>query len=375
MDEFWQEEGKALKGVIVARIRRGGPITFRDYMEMCLYHPRYGYYNAPRPPMGPGGDYLTSPEVSPIFGVLVGRQIYQMWEVMGSPHPFQVVEVGGGKGSLARALLEWARAYRRPFFRALQYVVVEKSPFLRFWARRLVSASGLGRKVFFRKALPSQVVGCVVTNEVLDSFPVHRVLREGGKLWEIYVGWGGSSFREELGPPSTPEIEAYFARLGLWPGEGCYAEVNLEAVSFIREVGKALARGFVVTIDYGYEAHELYAPWRKDGTLMCFYGHRPSPSPYLRPGAQDMTSHVDFTTLIKVGAEVGLETLGLISQAQFLANLGLYEAYRYPGLDLEEMLSRRRAVTELSDPAGLGRIRVLLQGKGVGQVRLLGLGG
>jgi len=373
MDEFWEEGGRALLRAIVARIRRQGPITFRDYMDMCLYHPRYGYYAAPRPPMGRGGDYLTSPELGPIFPALLGRQLAEMWEVMGRPRPFQVVEVGGGTGALARGLLLWARRHRPHFYRALAYAVVERSPALRALARRALVAAGLGGKVSFpRELAPHSVEGCILSNELVDSFPVHRVYREGGRLLEVYVDWDGA-FREELGPPSRPEIEAYFRRLGLLPGEGCYAEVNLEAVAFMRWAGQVLARGFVLTIDYGHEAQELYAPWRREGTLMCFYRHRPSPSPYLRPGAQDMTAHVDFTTLVEAGREVGLRPLGLTTQARFLARLGIEEALRAPGLDMEEYMARRRAVGALTDPAGLGRLRILVQEKGVGECRLRGL--
>jgi SAM-dependent MidA family methyltransferase len=376
MDEFQEDGSRALVEALARRIRRWGPITFRDYMEICLYHPRYGYYAAPRPPMGHGGDYLTSPELGPVFPVLLGRQLHQMWEVMGCPHPFQVVEVGGGTGALARGILAWARRHRPLFYRALRYIVVERSPYLRGLARRTLVAAGFGGRASFPRDLPpASVVGCILANEVVDAFPAHRVYRQGEELLEVYVGWDGRALREELGPLSTPDIAAYFRRLGLLPGEGCYAEVNLEAPSFMRWVGQRLSRGFALIIDYGYEAPELYAPWRRDGTLMCFYRHRPSPSPYLRPGAQDMTAHVDFTTLMEAGQEVGLRPLGLTDQAHFLARLGIEDALRAPGLDPEEFLARRRAISELMDPAGLGRLRVLVLEKGVGPCRLQGLHG
>jgi SAM-dependent MidA family methyltransferase len=146
----------------------------------------------------------------------------------------------------------------------------------------------------------------------------------------------------------------------------------------MRDAGRALRRGFVLTFDYGYEAEELYAPWRSDGTLLCFYRHNPSSDPYARVGRQDITSHVDLTTVRHAGEEAGLQTLGMISQSEFLANLGIADALTPLGegdANLEEYYARRRAVSELIDPAALGRIRVLAQAKGVGHPHLTGLEG
>jgi SAM-dependent MidA family methyltransferase len=222
------------------------------------------------------------------------------------------------------------------------------------------------------------VVGCLLSNELADAFPVHRVTVRGGRLQEVYVGWRSGRFEEELGPPSVPALEDYFRRLGLLPGEDCDAEVNLDAIDWMKAVARALGRGFVLTFDYGYPADQLYAPWRRQGTFLCFYRHNPSVDPYVRVGRQDMTSHVDFTSLIHAGEEAGLETVGLTSQARFLDALGIGGALAGAAqaeLSLEEYYARRRALTELLDPAGLGRIQALIQGKGVGSPRLLGLEG
>jgi SAM-dependent MidA family methyltransferase len=193
----------------------------------------------------------------------------------------------------------------------------------------------------------------------------------------VYVTWDSSRFQEELGPPSTPAIQEYFRRLGLLPGEGCYAEVNLQAMEWMGNMARCLRHGFILTFDYGYEAEALYAPWRRQGTLLCFYRHNPSDDPYSRLGRQDMTSHVDFTTLKRVAAENGLTLLGIASQAEFLSNLGIAQALDLPDrgeMPLEEYYARRRAIMELTDPAGLGRIKVMIHSKDIAYCRLRGLG-
>jgi SAM-dependent MidA family methyltransferase len=370
-------ENQALKEQIIARIRQEGPITFRDFMAMALYEPRLGYYCSGRETMGRAGDYLTSPEVSPVFGAMVGRQLREMWELIGSPARWDIVEAGAGNGTLCRDVLGWARRQVPEFFEATEYAIVEPVPNLEARQRKVLEADSPEAKVRWVTEMPDAVEGCVLSNELLDSMPVHREQIENGELREVVIGWDGNQFREELGDPSTPEIARHFEQLGLLPGEGCTAEVNLAAFDWIAQAGAALRRGFVLTFDYGYEAEELYAPWRKEGTLLSFYKHNPSNDPYARIGRQDMTSHVDFTTLRHTGEAGGLKTMGLVSQAEFLANLGIGEAMpaHSAELSLEERLARRRAVSELVDPAGLGRIKVLVQVKGVDAESLRGLGG
>jgi SAM-dependent MidA family methyltransferase len=377
-DEFASAtENQTLKQRITARIRDEGPITFRDFMAMALYEPRLGYYCSDREPMGRGGDYLTSPEVSPIFGAIVGRQLREMWDVMGTPARWDLVEVGAGNGTLCRDLLLWSRRQAPELFEAIKYVIVEPVPSIEPRQRELLEAGALQAKVCWLGDVPGTVEGCLLSNELLDSMPVHRVRIEDGVLSEVFVAWDGKQFCEEMREPSIPGITRYFERLALPPGEGCTAEVNLGAVDWMSRTGGALRRGFVLTFDYGYEAEELYAPWRKEGTLLCFYKHNPSNDPYARIGRQDMTSHVDFTSLREAGEAAGLKTLGLVSQAAFLTNLGIGKAVpaHSDELSLEERLARRRAVSELVDPAGLGRIKVLVQATGIEAADLSGLGG
>lgn len=369
-------ENASLKETIVRRVLAEGGIPFRDFMAMALYEPELGYYTSRRQQMGRGGDYVTSPETGPIFGALVGRQLRQMWELLERPRQFTVVEAGAGSGALCRDILRWAGRAAPDFQAAIQYTIVETSAVLVEGQSSLLAAEGLKPRVRWEDHLPAEITGCILSNELLDSFPVHRVAVEDGVLREVYVNWDGQRFVEELREPSTPAIEAYFHNLGLLPGEGCRAEVNLDSVRWMGQAAAALKRGFVLTFDYGYEAAELYAPWRRSGTLLCFYRHNPSTDPYVRIGRQDMTAHVDFTSLRRAGEDGGLTTLGLVSQSDFLINLGISDAARPPAAgetDLEEYYARRRAVIELIDPSGLGRLRVLVQSKGVETARLSGL--
>lgn len=375
-------ENEELRAAIIEEIGREGKITFRRFMELALYHPQHGYYTAPYREVDLRRDYLTSPEVHPVFGHLIAKQLLEMWQLMGSPHPFDVVEMGAGSGVLCRNILRWAQGRAPDFFGALRYHIVEISPQLMARQRRTIQSVDLYlNKVSWwdpDASLPrDSITGCFVSNELVDSFPVHRLVVEGEALREIYVTWRDGRWVEVLDAPSTPRLEEYFRLVGVRPGRGCRAEVNLAALDWMTMVAQALRRGFILTLDYGYTAEQLYAPWRRDGTLLCFYRHNPSRDPYAHLGHQDMTSHVDFTALMRVGESCGLRTVGLTSQGRFLAALGigagLGPAALQGGLSLEEYTARRRAVMELIDPAGLGRITVLIQGKAVEACRLQGL--
>jgi SAM-dependent MidA family methyltransferase len=366
-------ENAALKAAIIGRMQSEGGISFRDFMQMALYEPGLGYYCTARETMGRSGDYLTSPEVSPLFGAMVGRQLREMWGAFDAPSLFHIIEVGAGNGTLCRDVLSWAQRAAPEMLDAVQYTIVEPIPALHAKQQARVASDGLRSRVHWLTEMPVEIEGCVITNELLDSMPVHRVAVTERALREFYVNSDGARFVEELREPAA-EVRRYFDDLQLLPGEGCRAEVNLEAPNWILNAGTSLSRGFVLTFDYGYEARELYAPWRTDGTLLCFYRHNPSSDPYVRIGRQDMTSHVDFTTLCRAGEDAELTTVGLTSQAGFLTHLGIAEALPPPEgeLNLEERLARRRAVSELLDPAGLGRIKVLLQAKGIADARLRG---
>lgn len=373
-------ESTPLLAELRARIAADGPMTFRAFMEAALYHPRFGYYTTSAGSMGRGGDYVTSPEVHPVFGALVAKQIFELWNVMSRPARFDIVEHGGGSGLLARDILTWVSRREPAFAGALRYRIVDISPALRDAQRRALADAGLADRVEWSTTATVGVTGCVLSNELIDAFPVHRVVRAGGVLREVYVTLDEHGrFADELRAPSDPAIVRYFDDLQLLPGEGCFAEVNLDAPRWIADVAASLDRGYVLTFDYGYEAPDLHAPWRRDGTLLCFSRQSASSDPYQRVGKQDMTASVDFTTLRRSGEAAGLRTLGMTDQSDFLVRMGIGDtiasvAQERPG-EMEEYFARRRVVMDLIDPARLGRIKVLLQGKGVELAPLLGFEG
>lgn len=365
-----------LAELLAARIRERGPITFADYMRECLYHPGHGYYS--RPEARRFADYYTSVDVHPIFGRLLARQFGEMWETLGRPQTSALVEAGAGVGRLAKHILDFAARALPEFYGALHYTAVEHSA-----ARRAVQETHLAphmaaRRVTSSAAMPETISsGCVFSNELLDALPAHRVAREGNALREIYVALDGDRFVEHLGTPLSPALGEYFAEQGIELLEGQQAEICLEARDWIQDVGRRLERGFVVTIDYGHEARELYDERHMRGTLLAYRQHRASEDFYAAPGEQDLTAHVNFTALDLWGQRSGLVRIGLVSQSHFLMALGranefadLYE----PGQSEAERVRARLLLKNLIYPEGMGEtFQVFIQHKGIERPQLTGL--
>jgi SAM-dependent MidA family methyltransferase len=365
MDEFGSHtENDALRDLILSEIAARGPITFRRFMELVLYHPRHGYYNSERPVIGSQGDYVTSPEVSPLFGAIAGRQLAEVWHLLGRPRPFTVVEAGPGNGTMALDLLWWAARIEPEMRGSLRYVLVEQGTAQRERQRRLLSDEPC---VCWSESLPGGITGCIISNELLDALPVHVVGVDGARLQEAYVAANDGGFKEVWDGPSLPALEAYFDPLGRLPAEGSRAEVNLEAPRWVTEAAAALDRGLLLTLDYGYPAAALYAPWRRQGTLLCFSRHVANDDPYVRVGRQDITAHVDFTSVARAGLAAGLSLAGFTTQREWLTALGIHDALQLPegAAPGEEYIARHRAISELVEPAGLGRIRVLALTRGL----------
>ncbi len=506
-----------LTDIIREEIARDGPLTFARYMALALYHPTLGYYAGGgdgREPLGWSGDYFTSGDVSPLWGWALARQLRQMWELLGCPPRFDVVEVGAGRGLLACEVWRFARFAAPDFRDALRYTVADQAvrageagdggpreqsaaplqtaPSL-FESRRErleVELARIGvpegavrwvgaldevsrdcnaevaedtertqreetqrtqRSAAFRKGdqeadqgqrasdlaeitrgaeeespdsdaplrplrpfatpasfpssassavhPPRATTGVIVSNELLDALPVQLVQVVGDThpaLAEVYVTVDASGrLIERLDAPSSPEVAGYLDRFGVpWRryGAGWRAEVGLAAEAWMREAADYVQRGFMLTIDYGATARQLYTRDRHRGTLAVYAHHQFGDRPLLAPGRQDITAHVNFSALARAGSARGLRVAGYTTQAAFLKALGVREAAEalgtrlYPAADTarptdrgQADLLRRRllqsAVATLLDPRGLGGFRVMVQARDVPEARraLLGL--
>lgn len=353
-----------------------GRISFDRYMEWVLYHPEFGYYSAYQTKIGKSGDYFTSSSLGADFAQLLARQWGQMWQILGCPVHFSLVEMGAGTGQVAADVLGELEANYGDFFQSLDYGIMEKSPGLRAIQKQNLGP-WLGEKPrvhWYNWEDLDSIQGCFFSNELVDAFPVHLVVRSGERLQEVFVTLDDEeNLLEVVGELSTPKLAEYFEHLGIdlcsdaYP-EGYRTEVNLGMLDWLEAIATRLDRGYVVTIDYGYTAQRYYQPGRRRGTLQCYTRHHRHDCPYIKIGYQDITAHVDFTSLEQEGKRWGLEPLGFTEQGLFLMALGLGDrltALSQSSLSVTQLLSRRDALHQLIDPLGLGGFKVLIQGKGL----------
>jgi len=367
-------ESKDLEIFLRERIRENQGISFAEYMGHCLYHPRFGYYMTSRDRIGKGGDFYTSSSVHAVFGRLIARQLHQMWTLMDKG-PFTIVEQGAGEGHLCLDILDALAGDFPGFYAEVTYVLVEISPDNRGRQEKLLAAH-LPKVAWNAFEDLSPIRGCFLSNELVDAFPVHLVEKHNGILKEVFVVDRDGVLGEELRPLEDSRIKDHFRTFGIAPVEGNRIEVNLDAAGWVRNVAQVLDRGFVLTVDYGYPAQELYAPFRRNGTLMCYRTHQSTEDPYQFPGGQDITAHIDFTVLQEAGAEQGLVTLFFGPQYKFLIALGFVELLmEMQAREPNEKKARELRLTlkNLIVPdEGMGEtFKVLVQGKGVGTPSLL----
>ncbi len=355
----------------------GGRLTFARFMELALYHPERGYYttDAERPTRS--GDFLTAPEVHPMFGQLLARQLDEMWRHLGQPDPFILREHGAGRGVLGEAILAGLAAEGSGLSETIRYEPVDL-PQRTEAARARVQAAGFERTMPHEGAgaQPSgTITGCILANELLDALPVHRLGMLDGSLVEWFVVWRDGWFGEAPGPPSDSAVASHLERAGVTLREGQRAEVSPAAATWISEAAASLERGYVVLIDYGYPAAQLYGERRHRGTLRAFRGHHVSDDPFRAVGAQDLTAHVDLTTAERVARDAGLTLLGSTTQAEFLLGLGLGDllgaAQQATVAGLPTLLAARTAAARFIDPGALGGFAVLIFGRGVATERPL----
>jgi len=359
---------------MTAAIRRHlalkGRITFSEFMRLALYDEREGYYASAREKFGIGGDFYTAGQVHEMFGALLADEFAAVWQTLGWPGDFAVVELGAGRGEFAHDALAALRAKHSGCYEALRYVICEVSGPLRHkqqarlaaFAPRVAWVNDLGE-------LRAPVQGVFFSNEFFDALPVHLVRQRGGQLRELYVELDADDrLRFCEGELSGDAIADYWRRVGVPLEDGQRAEVNLEAVKWIGQIAQTLALGRVITIDYGETAERLYTPDRPEGTLRCFHHHRLNNQPFERIGEQDLTASVNFTALMEYGRDAGLETKAFTRQTDYLIRLGLLEraaelAGRAEG-ESPQALQHRLALKHLFVPQGIAAyFKVLVQEK------------
>lgn len=343
-----------LAELIRRRILAEGPIPFSRFMEEALYHPGLGYYASGRRRTGASGDFYTSPQAHPVFGALLALQLERMWDLIGRPKLFHVVEPGAGDGQLAGDILAFSQHLQAGFHDALIYVAIDLQPGTLRHVRGARPVAGRG--------LPLRgLLGCIVSNELLDAFPVHRLVVEAGALREVYVTAGGQSFAEVLGDVSST-VQAMLEVTDKLPPDGTRLEICPGVWSWMGEVSRALEAGFVLTIDYGYgEASG-------EGTLASYRRHALT-DPYEMVGEQDLTAHVDFGAAIEAGRRAGLRPLDLMSQRRFLRSLGIgafQDAAARLRLPQAQHEANQMGMLDLIRPDdGLGGFGVMIQCKGL----------
>jgi SAM-dependent MidA family methyltransferase len=357
-------------------------MTVAAFMDLALYHPEIGYYARTAQRSGREGDFFTSVDVGPLFGELLARQLVEMAAILNSArgiqNAFDLVDAGAGNGRLSADMLTALSAHAPDVYRSIRLHLVERSAAARA-AQTPTFAPHPGKLVWSDSTLPDTFEGVLIANELLDALPVHQVVISDHGLREVYVTAQASG---RLGlvdaPPSTPALGEYLARLGVELHPGWRVEINLHAVEWIRDAARRLRRGFVILIDYGHEANDLYAAAHSAGTLTSFRGHRSagpeltgSPEWLRSPGDQDMTSHVDFTSVRAAAESAGLQTLGFLDQTYFL--LGLLPADFGHRESVRDTPSAIRQLKTLIMPGGLGSThKVMMFGKGVGTPALSG---
>lgn len=361
-------------------IKKHGRVSFAEFMQWALYHPVWGYYMKSRSKIGVQGDFYTSSNVSPLFGYTLAGQIAWLGQWNGFTEGINIVEYGAGNGFLARDILTFLHGQHRPLYDKLLYYIVEISPFMRQQQKLLLEGSFPGKIIWLTgiKELSRSCPTVVLANEVVDAFPVHRLIYQNGLWQEIYVAWQEEEcrLREEVLPIAQSDLLEYIDIYVSSCQEGQIIEVNLAARQWLAELWEGLNRGYVLIIDYGGTSQELYNESRFNGTLRAYYRHNVRTDFLAAPGEMDLTADVNFSALRDWAAGLGFSCLGYTSQMNFLINAGILDlikqdqAYIFDNQTLKDTLQVKKLVL----PEGMGsRFKVLLLGKNVPESKPTGL--
>mgnify|MGYP001612630235 CR=1 FL=1 len=372
----------SLQQKIILRINKEGPISFKTFMEMALYEPELGYYTSQNTKIGRAGDFYTSSHLHPIFGMMLGKQIEEMWEIMGKPSLFQIVEMGSGAGYLCKDMLDYYKGGKGPrgqgveeeknIFKYIQYIIIEFNPAMREQQKKLLA--DYSDKIRWVSSLDelNNIKGCILSNELLDAFPVHLIEMED-EIKEVFVSADGEALKESKIKPGTSRISDYLKEFSIELPKRYRTEINLDIRKWLNEANNALREGFILTIDYGYPVWDYYSEDRNRGTLLCYHKHQAAEDPYQNIGEQDITAHVNFSSVKKWGEEFGIKTIGFCQQGTFLMSLGIDEAIAEIHKNSPDYLFEVARIKKLILPGTMGEThKVMIQYKGNGEPRLRG---
>ena len=347
----------------------GGAIPFDRYMELALYAPGLGYYVSGAHKFGPGGDFVTAPEISPYFGYCLGRRCARAFEEL----PREILEFGAGTGVMAMQILEELERLQPD--QPVRYRILEVSPELRQRQHEtfLDCPPHYLEQISWVDEVPEDFSGVVLANEVLDAMPVHVFRRTEKAVEELWVSrdWDGGRLKLDWRKAGTA-LKTAVKAIESWRGEfaeGYVSEVNLRMAPWLEMLASRLDRALMLFVDYGYTGREYYHPERSMGTLICHYRHQAHEDVLLRPGLQDITANVDFSALRDAAVEAGLDFLAFTTQAEFLLGSGLDEMLgRLDPGDVETHMQVMQGVKQLIMPDAMGeRFKVMALGKGLGE--------
>lgn len=354
-----------LSQIIKDEIRQKGSISFKSFVELALYHPHFGYYSSAKAKIGKEGDFYTSPSVHSSFGEVISNLIVKAYKTLNNEE-FTVVEFGAGKGYLALDILNALKKNHFEIYKNIKYKIIEISTENISSGKKLLKNHS--SKVKWRKeideVIKTPVKGIILSNEFVDAFPFHRIKMIDGKPMEIYVDIKDENFTETYIETKNVEFLNYKNNYADNLQEGQEIEINLLVRKWLDNVNMLLNKGFLLTIDYGYLADELYSPSRMKGTFKCFHKHNLSTNPFENIGYQDITYDVNFSDLIEYGKKIGLKKVKYISQGQFLVDWGILKIlknYSDPSNDKDRMAIKNLIMPELMG----SKFKFLIQGKGL----------
>uniref|UniRef100_E6QSH0 SAM-dependent methyltransferase n=1 Tax=mine drainage metagenome TaxID=410659 RepID=E6QSH0_9ZZZZ len=331
-------------------LKQGGALDFAHYMDLALYAPALGYYAAGAAKFGAEGDFITAPEISPLFGQTLARQIAQVLTLTGG----DVFEAGAGSGALAATVLG---ALAELDCLPDHYYILEVSADLGERQAQHIAQQlpDLVHRVVWLDSWPETMTGCVVANELLDAMPVHILHWRDEGIYQCQVIWGGQGFAWQDTPLPAGELRELAEQIAVPPDY--LSEIGLVGQAWVRSLADRMRHGMVLLIDYGFGEREYYHPQRSQGTLMCHYRHFAHPDPFYFPGLQDITAHVDFTALTVSAQQGGLKLAGFTTQAHFLANCGITDLLAHTPPDQPaKYLPQVAAVQKLMSPAEMGEL-------------------